>query len=78
MDEAFVQNPKNDIDRQQRRRDQNGLGAQRLLVGQQRPGKKSLHGGRSAKTFLHLADAQSRITQRYVRSEVKRYRNRGE
>ncbi len=38
---------------------QDRLGAQRLLVGEQRAGKKALDRGRRAQPFLHLADARA-------------------
>ncbi len=78
MDQAFIQNAENDVDRQQRRQNQQGLGAQRLLVGQQRAGKKALQRGRRAQPLLHLADGQCGIAQRYVRREVKGHGDRGE
>ena len=64
MDQALVQDTQNDIDGDQCGADQPRLGAQRLLVGQQGSGKKTLQAGRRAETLLHLGYGVRSVAQR--------------
>src|SRR6267378_3897692 len=64
MHETFVKDAENDVDRQESGEDQDGFGAQGLLVSQQ--------GGRDAHTLFHLFDGESGVAERDAGSQIER------
>ena len=68
MNQALVENAEHDVDGEERGHDQHRLGAERLLVGQQRAREEAPHGGRRAELRLHLLDPQRGVAQRHART----------
>src|SRR5438046_3936667 len=78
MDVTLVENAEHNINRRQRRKDQERLAGQRCLKRLEGPGKAAVDSSRHSHMLLHVPDSFYRITQRNARREVERQCHRRE
>ena len=74
MHQALIQNAEHNVDREQRRADEEGLTVQRSLIRRCRPGKKAANRLRHIQPLLHLGNQAGGIAQRHIRRKIERHR----
>ena len=78
MDVAFVEDAEHEVDRGQRRGNQEGLAAERILIGLRGAGEHGLDGGRQADLAGGVLDGVDGIAQRDAGLQVERDGDRRE
>ncbi len=78
MHQAFVQDAKDDVNREQGGKNQNGLSTERLLVSLQSAGEKTANRGRNTHFLFQLIDGNGRVAQCGTGREVERNGDRRE
>ncbi len=71
MDEALIENPQDDVDGEERNREQNAHVAGRALESLSGPLKRALHALRKAQLALHAVDCAHRVAERRAGREVE-------
>ena len=71
VDIALVQHAQNDVNRHQRRQDQQRLVGQRSDEGLRRALERGLHRGRRGQFLFHFLDGVDRLAQRRVRRQIE-------
>ncbi len=66
MDEAFIQDAQNDVDREQRRGDQDRLIGERFLIGLRGPLETSVNVGGQVDLALRFIDGGHSISERHA------------
>lgn len=76
VDEAFVQDAKNNVDGKNGGEDKIAFVAKRVLISLQSAGEKAAKRGRRAYALLHLVDGQRRVAERDAWPEIEGSRDR--
>ncbi len=71
MHQAFVKDAEDDVDGEQSGENENGFGAEGLLVGLQGAGEEAVDGGGHAHALLHLADGEGGVAEGDAGSEIE-------
>src|SRR5947209_5628657 len=72
MDQAFIEHAQNDINRDQRRDDQQWLALRRVFESRSRSLEASMEAGRNSQFTLSALHYSSGIAQRHARRKIER------